>query len=202
MFEDFVWFGTDIKEKLDIARKLGFSRLNVVFEMRGIDAALKGLDDIKDNDIELQPFLSVNTKKDVQLAKRKKMGTIHVYDGARDPRDLITGIDPDIITNLEYQKRDFMHHRSSGLNQITAKLIAERGIILGFNIGFLTSTKYKGEVMGRMSQNLYLSRKYGITIKAFSLARAWNGMSSPKDIISLLNVMGADQKSAKKALNR
>ncbi len=201
MFEDFVHYGDDLERIKATAERLGFSKLNIVAGAKDINGVTK-MTEGPSTDLSLEIFLAVENRKDADLARRKGLRTIFIYGGDQDIRSAITEIRPDIITNLEYQKRDFMHHRSSGLNQVTAKLLAENGIAVGINIGFLKSTKYKGEVMGRMSQNIALCKKYGVSLKAFSLARSWNGMSSPKDMISLLRVLGTDQKIAKKALQK
>lgn len=200
MYEDFVYYGNDADKKIEIAEKLGFSKLNFVIEIGKIDSVQTSIKEISNSKIEIGYYALVETKKDVNFANKKNLSTIYIYKNEADLRDVITSLNPDIITNIEFQKRDFIHHRSSGLNQIIAKLIAEKEIVLGINLGFLISTKHKGSVMGRIAQNIELANKYSIKVRAFSLAKSWNNMSSPKDMVSLLNTIGRKQKISKEAL--
>ena len=200
MQEDYVIFDADAEKKAAIASSLGFSRLNLVVERKDLDQAKAFMDGAKENGVELKVCLLSKNKKDTAFARSKGMESIYLYDGTKDVREIITGVSPDILACVEHQQRDFIHHRASGLNQVSAKLLKENGIALGLSLGFLTGSRHKALVMGRMQQNVSLAKKYGFQLKIFSMARSWSMMSAPKDMLSLLYVMGADQKIAKKSL--
>ena len=70
-----------------------------------------------------------------------------------------------MIINLEGGKRkDFMHSRNSGLNQVLCKIFKEKGITVGFNFDMVYEARgmEKVNVLGRMMQNVVLCRKYKV----------------------------------------
>ncbi len=108
-------------------------------------------------------------------------------------RDLIEGEMPDMIFGLELNKRkDFIHHRSSGLNQVLSESLREKGVCVGFNISEIIKLNRieKSVVLGRFSQNIRLAKKFGFKIILASFAHEPFGLKPQNEILSLLSSLG------------
>ncbi|MFW6230823.1 MAG: RNase P subunit p30 family protein [Nanoarchaeota archaeon] len=139
----------------------------------------------------------------MQLVEKDKIKSKYplVFSSGKETnvRAVVEKKKPQIITNLAFQQKDFMHHRA-GINQVVAQAMHDNDVALGLSLPLLFSTKYKPEVMGRIMQNIVLARKHKVAVKAFTLANHPMNMRSPKDLISLLVLLGMDHKEAKSAL--
>ncbi|MFH1212335.1 MAG: RNase P subunit p30 family protein [Candidatus Woesearchaeota archaeon] len=109
----------------------------------------------------------------------------------------------DIVFDQEFDdKKDFMHSRNSGLNQVLAKLSKEKDKIIALDFGLLLSSKEQQRIMlGRFMQNIMLQKKYKFRMIIASFAENPFQMRAPKDLASLLTVLGADAGAAKKAMD-
>ncbi len=137
--------------------------------------------------------------KEAKKAKDRKI-IVSVND---DVREVVERIKPMMICDVETSKRkDFIHHRNSGLNHIIAKLMQEKNVILG--ICFKTLLEAKGYrravLLGRIMQNIRLCRKYKVKMRIFTLASDRVGMRSAIDLMSLCRVLGMTAGEAKEAL--
>jgi len=104
---------------------------------------------------------------------------------------------PIAVFGLELSKRpDFIHHRASGLDQVTARMAAEKGVAIGFAFSSLHS-KY---AIGRVRQNIKLCRKYKVAMMIASLATHPYEMRAPNDLRSLFMSLGMHPKEAADAL--
>ncbi len=65
-------------------------------------------------------------------------------------------------------RRDFLHHRNSGLNQVLLKLAKQRGITLLASTSQLLNNRRPEEKLGRMIQNARFARKYGVAYEVVS----------------------------------
>ena len=108
-----------------------------------------------------------------------------------------------IIFNLENQKRDSMHYRNSGLNQVLCKLANKNNIKIGVALSnlFRADDMLLSQLLGRVMQNIVLCRKYKVDIVLASFAHAPYEMRAPRDIISLGICLGMHQSDAKRAVN-
>src|SRR3989338_11038963 len=61
-----------------------------------------------------------------------------------------------IVYNLEDQKRDFIHFRNSGLNQVLCKLAKKNNIAVAFNFNLVLNNDEmsRSQILGRMMQNV------------------------------------------------
>ncbi len=99
------------------------------------------------------------------------------------------------IINLENDKRkDFMHSRNSGLNQVLCKIFKERGITVGFNFDLVYDNKgmERVNILGRMMQNVLLCRKYKVKTAVVDF-----GNRNEKDLNSFGVCIGLVQKEFK-----
>jgi len=108
-----------------------------------------------------------------------------------------------VIFDLEKQpKKDNFHYKSSGMNQVLAKLAKEKNICIGFNFNAVLRGKNKPLVLGRMMQNVVLCKKYKAKMLIASFAKKPNNLRFWKDLISFGVVLGMNQKEATGAVNR
>lgn len=92
-----------------------------------------------------------------------------------------------ILDPEEQPRPDFIHHRNSGLNQVTLKLARARGITLLSTLSALA--KNPAQQFGRLQQNLRWCKKYGVNHYLVSGARAWHEQRAPKDLEALRRVL-------------
>jgi len=114
---------------------------------------------------------------------------IHVRS---DPRLIIERWKPQFITGLEtISRKDRLNQRNSGLNHIICGIAVKHHttIILDFGAVFLAPPDKQPVLLGRISQNLRLCRKYKTPFIAATFAASPYQLKSPHDIDSLLKVI-------------
>jgi RNase P/RNase MRP subunit p30 len=69
-----------------------------------------------------------------------------------------------LLSPEEGAKKDFMHSRNSGLNQILCKIARQNKVGIGFSFNKIlnTSGMERAQILGRMMQNVVLCRKYKV----------------------------------------
>jgi RNase P/RNase MRP subunit p30 len=98
----------------------------------------------------------------------------------------------DLIFNLELNKRkDYIHNRNSGLNQVLCKLAFQKEISIGISLkNILFEKNIKKEIiLGRIMQNIKLCKKYKIDINIYSFAQDIYEMRDTKDIQALKRIL-------------
>ncbi|MBD3319082.1 hypothetical protein GF342_04195 [Candidatus Woesearchaeota archaeon] len=107
-------------------------------------------------------------------------------------RNAVEHIRPAIIYGVEeHTPKDYIHQRGSGLNHIIARLAAKNNVAFGLSFGqVLRATSKRPAILGRLSQNIQLCRKFGVSMIIGSFASTPDEMRSPGDIASLFTVLG------------
>ncbi|MFP4112486.1 MAG: RNase P subunit p30 family protein [Candidatus Woesearchaeota archaeon] len=191
---------------ITIAEKLGYKELIFLYRY---EKNMK-FEDIKKNlemlskktELEISPAIIV-ASKDYQKA-RKITKKIFIDSKEHDDdkiRNLIEKQNPFMIYNLEYQKKDFIHHRNSGLNHVTARFMKENNIVLGFSFSLILHTNSRDFIFGRISQNIRFMRKFKFKALIASFAKDPYEMRSPDDLKSLFITLGMHPKEAEESLN-
>lgn len=109
--------------------------------------------------------------------------------------------DIDMVFELEdIDKPDFVHHRNSGMNQVIAKILAEKDIIAGFSFNLLLR-KDTARMIGRMRQNVIFCRKYGIRMVFGSFARNRNEKRNMEDLKSFARTIGMNPGEIKSSMD-
>jgi RNase P/RNase MRP subunit p30 len=167
-----------------------------------------------DKPIELGAF-QAKTKLKVSQAIICNPETVRKYKGkfftiVKSPEDqtklrhIFEQVKPDIIYGLEFHhKRDFMHHRASGLNQVLATIAKQKGVAIGFNFSDILKSgpREKAIYIGRMMQNIRFARKFKFqTVIASFSAKPWH-LRPEQDIASFFRSIGMTPKEAKEALD-
>jgi RNase P/RNase MRP subunit p30 len=170
------------KEFIQIAEKLGYKA--IVFAYPG-----------------KVPELSINSK--IKVFTTGKGGILKLAKATGDDRTAIEKRDTDMIYALEEaQKKDFMHHRASGLNQVLCAIAKKRKVVIGFSLASLlnTSGMLRAQIIGRMMQNIRFCRKYKVATSFCSFADSPYQMRSPSDMIALAESIGMTPGEARDSL--
>ncbi len=175
MFDDIILYAGEkkTKETLAFARKLGSVKILVVFEKhtkenKTLFSALGA---------DLLSGVLVGTSKDVS----RTFGQYDYLVGMA-LRELVEDKKTSVIYGAEgLEVKDKTHHRSSGLNQVLAKLLAERGKTYVFSIGSLLQTDNQALLLGRMQQNKRILSKYDVKMSACSVGGTWDLIRAPKE---------------------
>ena len=113
-------------------------------------------------------------------------------------REVLESGKADILFDLEAQnKRDFMHHRASGLNHILCTFAKKNDLKIGLSFSSILKSSDRHQLVGRMSQNIKLCRKYKVKMCIASFAKKPYEMRSPNDLMSLFETIGMHPKEAK-----
>jgi ribonuclease P/MRP protein subunit RPP1 len=99
--------------------------------------------------------------------------------------------------------KDLLDQKNSGIDDVMARFMAERGIAIEICLSELLSCYgvVRAQVIGRMRQNIMLAKKYKTPIIITSGAKDRFGMRAPKDLYSLGIALGMDPGMAKKAVS-
>ena len=146
-------------------------------------------------DIKLDFSFLINSELDAFFKKTKKdffsilagkilIRKVSIED---DIKTLIENSLCSIFHGLEFHSKiDYMHHRNSGFNQVIGRYFSDNRLFYGFDMGKLfrkgmsSSDKdlyQSGRVMGRITQNSVIAKKYNVPFIVMSFA------SSPLDMI-------------------
>jgi len=109
----------------------------------------------------------------------------------------------DILFDAEsIQPRDYMHQRGSGLNHVMCGLAKKNKVAIGFSFAKVleTSGSRRAQLLGRISQNIMLCRKYQVKMVIGSFARNPWQMRSAHDLASFFTVLGMHPAEARAGL--
>jgi ribonuclease P/MRP protein subunit RPP1 len=183
MFADIVFPKDNEEEFLRIAERLGYSAIVFAYEGK-------------------VPDLS-KLKASITVYAYGKFGDLKLAKSTGDDRAVMEKKDVDLIYGLEEaQKKDFMHHRASGLNQVLCAIAKKQGIIIGFSLSSLihSSGMVRAQIMGRMMQNIRFCRKYKLLAAFCSFASSPYQMRAPLDMVALAESIGMSPGEARNAL--
>jgi hypothetical protein len=110
---------------------------------------------------------------------------------------------PSVLFDLEASPRhDALHQRASGLNHILARQCAKQRVAVGFSLHAILSagSERRAVLLGRISQNIGLCRKFKVPMRIGSFARTPGGMRNPADIAALFRTLGMHPSEAAAAL--
>ena len=193
MKTDIVFPDGNEKEFIELAEKLGFDSLIFAYDRKKKFYELEEKQKIKTyNALITEPKKIRAAKKKIDLVIVKSRG---------DDREIFERSKPDMIFAIEEkQKRDYMHQKGSGLNDVLSKLAVKNKIILGYSFNsILLSKKKKEKIMGKMMQNIELCRKYKIKMCAASFAKKPYQMRAYHDLVAFFVNLGMHPREAKNA---
>jgi RNase P/RNase MRP subunit p30 len=198
----------DSEETIKLAKRLGWTGICLTADVKDLKTVREGITahDL-DMDILLGAVVHGSSEGDLQKKTRQALdiADLILFSGGGEPnRVAAENWEVDILSHPERgSERDLMDQRSSGVDDIISRLLAEHTTAVEFNLSSLLSTygMLRAQVMGRMTQNILLSRKYGVPMILTSGAVDRWGLRAPRDLAAVGRVLGMTDIESKKAVS-
>lgn len=194
---DIVFPDGNEKEFISLAEKLNLKGLCFVYS-RVVDVS--GLNESTGLDISSAILCEENV---VRKFKGKHLTVLRAPDDQTRLRHIIEQVRPDILIGVEFSRRkDFVHHRASGLNHVLAEIARQKNVSVGFDFSSLLKLKNCdcAVCMGRMSQNIRFARKYNFNMVIASFASSPWHLRSGHDLTSFFKNLGLTAGEVKQSL--
>ncbi len=101
-------------------------------------------------------------KNEVKKAKSEKKKIIYSSSDDELNRKVIEKLPVDILLVNLSGRKDYQKQRNSGFNQVMAKVMKKKGIVLGINFDEIIEARdlyAKVEILSRIKQNIFLCNK-------------------------------------------
>jgi len=108
-----------------------------------------------------------------EVKKAKEENKIIIFSSEDDElnRKVIEKLEINILLISLKNRRDFQKQRNSGFNQVMARTMKKKNIILGINLDEIIeepSLKVKSEIFARLRQNIFICNKKAIKMEFIS----------------------------------
>ncbi|MBT5022488.1 hypothetical protein HON01_06685 [Candidatus Woesearchaeota archaeon] len=194
---DFVFPKNNEQEFIKLAVRLGFKSLCFIYEKP------TKIDEFQStSNLKIYSGL-LCTSKSVSKNKNKADFILMQAEEDSQNRFILENGSANILFDLELSKRgDFIHHRASGLNQVTSKLALEKDTVIGFSFNSILnlSGRKRAVLFGRISQNIRFARKFKFKTVFASFASEPMQMRSPTSLQAVLKTLGMTPGEAKSSL--
>lgn len=101
----------------------------------------------------------------------------------------------DAVTDIEsHKKDDFMHHRNSGLDQVSATLLSQVANAYIINLHTLLHAKNQAVTLGRILQNAKIVKKFNIPVLLASFAQTPQELPTVHDHHAHWRALGIPEK--------
>ena len=204
----------DSEHKLKIAEKLEWNGICLVEDFSNFEKFENLLTDAEklrqDSSLEILIGASIGPESPRELRKLSrnalKYADIILVDGGDTEINRMASEcwEVDILSHPERNReKDFMRQRNSGINDVIAKLMAEKCIAIEFNFNEILNSRgmFRSRVIGRMRQNVRLARKYNAPMILTTGATDRYGMRSPRDLVAIGKTLGMTDKEAKSSVS-
>lgn len=98
------------------------------------------------------------------------------------------------------EKKDNLHYRQSGINQVLGRLAKNKTIFFNLNLLKKKQSLTTEVILGRMMMNIRLCRKFKVKMAAGFICSSKYSIKNSSDIISFLQTIGMTPKEAQTAL--
>ncbi len=151
-------------------------------------------------------FLYPEEKKNSCLLTHNVLlrSSVPTFYAGEDIRKALESPGIHVVYNSECSpKKDSLHYRNSGLNQVLCAIAKKKNKIIAFNIGsLLNSSKQEQAVLfGRMQQNIMLCKKYKVIISLTSFAESPYHLIAPSEMESVGVLLGLQVDQARISLD-
>ena len=187
MYQEIAIPNNNEEEFIQIASKLGIKRLCFLYDF----------DKFSRHDLEIEVGFVVNHNNMHKAIQKSKFLVVKSSDKDRffiesNKIKLIYGFE-------ELQKKDYLHQRASGLNHILCEIARKNDVAVGFSYSslFNKNSQLTSLLMGRMTQNIALCKKYKVRTVIGSFSSNPFEMRAPHDIKSFFTMLGMEQKVAR-----
>ncbi len=182
---DFVFPQNNEKEFIEIAKKLGYGSLCLVYSLKSFKPKK-----IK-SDLRIKYGVLVEEKNLRKFNKPKEVDFVLVKCNDNTRRVIEKNKDLIVFGFDEDNKKDLIHQRRSGLNHIICNLAAKNNIKIGFSFSSLLNVneKKRNILIGRIVSNIKLCRKYKTKIVIGSFTSKPYEMRALNDLVALFSTL-------------
>ncbi|MBI2664677.1 hypothetical protein HYX10_05055 [Candidatus Woesearchaeota archaeon] len=201
MFYDIIFPKNNEKDFIPVAEKLGIQGILFAYDYdkntaEKIKSSVQELQ--KTTKIKLQAVFRVSGAK---IYKAHDSKEIVITEAAEGARDIIAKYKPNIVYNLELGvRKDFAKTRNSGLDKGTCQFARDNDVVVAFSFSAMLNAKNLPLLLGRVRQNIKLTKKYKVKTAIASLTSEPYEMRSPHDLKSLLLALGMYTANAKESV--
>jgi len=148
-------------------------------------------------------LIRANSENDFKRQIKNVRSNLTIVEGSQKiNRIVLENRKVDILLNPEKNiLKDSLSHRNSGLNQVLCKLASKNDIAIGFSFNEILNSEDTVKLIGRIKQNIKLSRKYNVKMVFASFTEDPFDMRSVKDLINIAMFLGMTPEEAKKSLS-
>ncbi len=182
-------------EFIEVALKLGVRKLCFLydFDQYSEEKTQRKLGATENKKINIEIGFLINKKN---MNRAAKFSRLLVAKSADKDRFFIESKKIKIIYGFEASgKKDFIHQRASGLNHILCDLARKNNVAIGFSYSSILNSKNSPVIMGRMTQNISLCKKYKTNIIFASFSGSPYDLRAHHDAASLFKLLGANIKN-------
>lgn len=199
MYSDIVIPQNNEEEFAEIASRLGVKKLYFLYEPNVFDEQKinKKLESIKEKyNLNFEAGIIVKNQDTNKIKINFKLTAAKSSD---KDRFLIESKKVKLIYGFEeLGRKDYLHQRASGLNHIMCELARKNNISVGFSYSSLLNNDANSPVLiGRMTQNIKLCRKYKVKTIIGSFAENPFGLRAQHDLANLFKMFGMDEQNVK-----
>lgn len=197
MLSDVVIPNGNEAEFAEIASRLGYKKLYFLYNFDDYDEekAAKKLESVRTSlNISTEIGLIVNQRGINKASRHSKM---LVAKSSDNDREVIESKKVKLIYGFEeLQRKDHIHQRASGLNQVLCDLAGKNNVTIGFSYSSLLSkNKTLSTILaGRMIQNIGLCRKYKLKTLIGCFSERPYSLRSWHDVQSIFKMLGMGPK--------
>jgi RNase P/RNase MRP subunit p30 len=200
MFSDIVFPQKNEKQFIESAARLGYAYLCLVYDFSDIASKEKLIKELQKT-TKIKLFFGIEAEKDEIQKSKKITDLVIVKSVAGQDQAVLEKFFPDILFDLELsKKRDPLHFRESGLNQVLCSLARKKNAAVGFSFSSMLNSKNKPQMLGRIMQNIRLCRKYRLKTVMASFAKKPIEMRSAHDLMALGIVLGMHASEARSSV--
>ena len=191
---DFVVPNNNEEEFIAMAERLGYKELFFLYNLHEYitkqEKSEKNNNKVNKIKIHNGVLADKNTLYKIQNKLKDKEVFVAIKSSSND-KEAIEKSRIDMVFSFEENPRkDFIHHRASGLNHILCKMAKENNVAIGFSIKSLLDAGNKPELLGRIMQNMKLCRKFEVKTSIASFATNPFEMRGAHDLTSLFKILG------------
>jgi len=185
---------------IEMAERLNYNSLCFVYDLK------KNLKTVKERILEAQKKTKIKLFYGLltdakNVSKARKICDLVLVKSTGDDQAIFERVKPDIVFDLELiSRKDSLHFRVSGLNQVLCKFAFANKVIVGFSFSSILNTKNRVLILGRIMQNIRFCRKYKVETCFASFASTPYEMRAWHDLVGFLTVLGMHAGKAKKSL--
>ena len=198
MFSDIIFPKKNEKQFIKLAEKLNYSSLCFIYNFApDIISQIQMIKELQKT-TKIKLFFALQASP-VNIKRAKNIADIVLVKSIPEQdQTTFEKFVPDMIFDLESSPRkDSLHFRSSGLNQVLCNLAYIKGVTIGFSFSSILNSKNRPKLLGRIIQNLRLCRKYRVKTIFASFAQNPSEMRAAHDLMSLAVVLGMHPSEAK-----